>query len=88
MVFEVMKYNGLFVISSYIAAPHFALAVRDWLDTTFPECWLGRRGPHEWPARIPDLTPCDFFLWGWAKEEVYKVFPRLFKTLRIKLQKF
>ena len=28
---------------------------------------LGRRGPHEWPARSPDLTPCDFFLWGWAK---------------------
>ena len=24
--------------------------------------WLGRRGPHEWPARSPDLTPCDFFL--------------------------
>ena len=21
----------------------------------------------------PDLTPCDFFLWGWAKEEVYKI---------------
>ena len=20
--------------------------------------WLGRRGPHEWPARSPDLTPC------------------------------
>jgi len=33
---------------------------------------LGRQGPHEWPARSPDLTPCDFPLWGCAKEEVYR----------------
>ena len=34
--------------------------------------WLGRRGSLEWPARSPDLTPYDFFLWDWAKEEVYR----------------
>jgi len=39
---------------------------------TVKERALGRRGPHEWPARSPDLTPCDFSLWGWAKEEVYR----------------
>jgi len=39
---------------------------------TVKERALGRRGPHEWPATSPDLTPCDFFLWGWAKEEVYR----------------
>jgi hypothetical protein len=54
------------------APPHFALGVRDWLDRRFPGRWLGRCGPHEWPARSPDLTPCDLFLWGWAKEEVYR----------------
>ena len=21
----------------------------------------------EWPPRSPDLTPCDFFLWGYLK---------------------
>lgn len=57
------------------APPHFAIIVRDWLDEHFPGRWLGRRGPHEWPARSPDLTPCDFFLWGWAKEEVYRTRP-------------
>jgi hypothetical protein len=46
------------------APPHFALDVRDWLDRRFSGRWLCRRGPHEWPARSPDLTPCDFFLWG------------------------
>jgi hypothetical protein len=42
---------------------------------------LGRRGPHEWPARSPDLTPCDFFLWGWAKEEVYRTKPTTLNEL-------
>ena len=32
---------------------------------------MGCRGPYEWPARSPNLTPCDFFLWGWLKEQVY-----------------
>ena len=32
---------------------------------------MGRRGPYEWPARSPNLTPCDFFLWSWLKEQVY-----------------
>ena len=25
-----------------------------------------------WPPRSPDLTPLDFCLWGWLKDEVYK----------------
>lgn len=28
-------------------------------------------GVHEWTPHIPDLTPCGFFLWAWAKEQVY-----------------
>ncbi|KAL4118985.1 hypothetical protein QTP88_011863 [Uroleucon formosanum] len=26
---------------------------------------------HPWPPRSPDLTVCDFFLWGYVKEKVY-----------------
>ena len=29
---------------------------------------LGRQ--IQWPARPPDLTPCDFFLWGYLKSRV------------------
>ena len=29
----------------------------------------------EWPPRSPDLTPCDFFLWGHLKNEAYKTPP-------------
>jgi hypothetical protein len=24
-----------------------------------------------WPPRSPDATPCDFFLWGFVKDQVY-----------------
>jgi len=45
------------------APPHFALSLPALLDQKF----LGRRGPHEWPARCPDLTACDFFFVGLGK---------------------
>ena len=32
-------------------------------------------GEHSWPVRSPDLTSCDFFLWGWMKEEGYRRMP-------------
>jgi hypothetical protein len=38
---------------------------------------LGENLPHyhllpvEWPARSPDLTPINFFLWGYKKDQVY-----------------
>ena len=27
--------------------------------------------PRTWPARSPDLTPCDYFLWGYVKDKVF-----------------
>ena len=53
------------------APPHFARSVRDFLNTTFPDGWIGRRGPLPWAPRSPDLTPCDFFLWGYVKSKVF-----------------
>ena len=59
----------------------FAIVIRDWLNAQIPGKWMGRRGSHEWPAKIPDLTPCDFFLWGWLKEQVYSTKPRNLEEL-------
>ena len=28
--------------------------------------------PTLWPARSPDITPLDFFLWGYVKTNVFK----------------
>lgn len=57
------------------APPHYSLAVRNYLDDTFGRRWIGRAGPLAWPARSPDLTPCDFWLWGMVKERVYATRP-------------
>ena len=58
------------------APPHYATIVRDFLDSTFPQRWCGRGGGEgwrAWPPRSPDLTPLDFFLWGYVKALVYQV---------------
>lgn len=54
------------------APAHFQHQVRDYLDEQFPRRWIGRGGPVAWPARSPDLTPLDFFLWGEMKRLVYE----------------
>ena len=40
----------------------------------------------EWPARYPDLTPCDFFLWGFLKSRVYVNRPRTLQDLKTNIQ--
>jgi hypothetical protein len=32
---------------------------------------ISRFRDDEWPPRSPDLSACDFFLWGYLKEKVY-----------------
>ena len=34
--------------------------------------WIGRSGPVPWPARFPDLTPLDFYLWGRMESLIYE----------------
>ncbi|GBN27178.1 hypothetical protein AVEN_46569-1 [Araneus ventricosus] len=48
------------------APPHWGMIVRDFLDENFPDRWCGRSGPIPWPPRSPDITPLDFFLWGFS----------------------
>ncbi|KAJ9592346.1 hypothetical protein L9F63_001115 [Diploptera punctata] len=55
------------------APPHFARIVRDYLHEVFPGRWIGRGSVRMWAPRSPDLTPLDFFAWGFIKAEVYRV---------------
>lgn len=68
------------------APSHYSLVVREWLDQKFPDHWIGRRGPIEWPARSPDLTPPDFFLWGYLKNIVYMDKPSTLAELRSRIE--
>ena len=64
------------------APAHYLRGVRDWLNETFGTKWIGRGGPLEWPARSPDLTPIDFWLWGYLKEKVYAHNPKTVDQLQ------
>jgi hypothetical protein len=62
------------------APPHWARDVRAFLNEQFPMRWIGRDSPFiRWPPRSPDLTPMDFFTWGYMKERLYRgqAFPGL-----------
>ncbi|EZA51190.1 hypothetical protein X777_10260, partial [Ooceraea biroi] len=54
------------------APTHSSRNVWRFLDATYPNRWIGRGGPQHWPARSPDLTPLDFFLWGHLKNFIYR----------------
>ncbi|GFW86940.1 cytochrome P450 4V2 [Trichonephila clavipes] len=48
-----------------------ARATIDLLKGTFGGRLISRFGPVNWPPRSCDLTPLDYFLWGYAKSLVY-----------------
>ena len=52
------------------APAHRRIMVMEHLQQLFlvPIDSLGR--DHEWPPRSPDLTPLDFFVWGYLKSSV------------------
>ena len=68
------------------APAHYARDVRNLLDAVFVNRWIGRRGTIEWPARSPDLTPLDYFYWGYLKDRVYKTKPRNLVELRERIE--
>ncbi|XP_008181699.1 uncharacterized protein LOC103309014 [Acyrthosiphon pisum] len=62
-----------FILQQDGAPPHWSLEVRKFLNNQLPQKWIGRCSANDaafcpWP---PDLTICDFFLWGYIKSIVY-----------------
>ncbi|GFT93628.1 transposable element Tcb2 transposase [Trichonephila clavipes] len=53
------------------ATCHTACATIDLLKDTFGDHLISRFGPVNWPPRSCDLTPLDYFLWGYVKSLVY-----------------
>ncbi|GFU93057.1 DUF4817 domain-containing protein [Trichonephila clavipes] len=53
------------------ATCHTARATIDLLKDTFGDRLISRFGPVNWPPRSCDLTPPDYFLWGYVKSLVY-----------------
>ncbi len=38
-----------------------------------------------WPPRSPDLSPLDYFLWGYLKDQVYSPEPATFEDLKVNI---
>ncbi|GFX00362.1 uncharacterized protein TNCV_1273561 [Trichonephila clavipes] len=53
------------------ATCHTARATIDLLKDTFGDRLISHFGPVNWPPRSCDLTPLDYFLWGYIKSLVY-----------------
>ncbi|GFY04106.1 hypothetical protein TNCV_1198841 [Trichonephila clavipes] len=77
-------YGEVFCAVFFVAAPlqelwfqqdgatcHTARATVDLLKDTFGDRLISRFGPVNWPPRSCDLTPLDYFLWGYVKSLVY-----------------
>lgn len=54
------------------AGPHRAREVLRRLLELFGDRLIALGANIPWPPRSPDLTPCDFFLWGYLKQMVYR----------------
>ncbi|KYN28572.1 hypothetical protein ALC57_02013 [Trachymyrmex cornetzi] len=66
---------------------HSSLLARTILNQRFPNRWIGIHSTlQEWPPRSPDLTPMDFFVWGYIRDQVYDSLPRNRNDLIQKIQ--
>jgi hypothetical protein len=74
---QIQEYSNDFLFQQGGAPPHFHNDVREYLNIELPRRWIGRAGERDecfiCPPRLPDLTPSDFFLWGYIsiKDHVY-----------------
>ncbi|UYV65592.1 hypothetical protein LAZ67_3004791 [Cordylochernes scorpioides] len=55
-------------------------------DTFGADRVISRHFIHQWPPRSPDLTPCDFWLWGYIKSRVYRCRPTTLAMLKASIR--
>ena len=68
------------------APAHRMIIIRNKLQELFGHRVIRLGFDVEWPPRSPDLTPCDFFLWGHLKNQVYKTPPPSLEILRHRIE--
>ena len=64
------------------ATAHTARASMTAVRAAFPNHVISRFGDLPWPPRSPDLSMCDFYLWGFLKLRVYAAKPRTLEELK------
>ena len=64
----------------FSSLPHTANAILDLLQQRFGDGVISRKTDYQWAAHSPDLNPFDFFLWGYANDDVKLAAQELFKS--------
>ena len=70
------------------ATPHTAVETRKLLSEKFEDRLISLKASHIWAPHSPDLSPLDFFLWGYAKDNVYKNKPTSISELKQEITTF
>ena len=70
------------------AAPHAANDTVKLLREKIEERIISRRTENPWAPHSPDLNPLDFFLWGYAKDNVFKSTPKNLEDLKASITSF
>lgn len=66
------------------ATPHTANLVQNWMREKMGKKFMDKS---KWPPRSPDLNPCDYFLWGYLKQEVYNPLPKNLEELKVNIER-
>ena len=64
------------------ATPHTSNESLEWLRHRFSDRLISRRCDPEWSPHSPDLSPPDFYLWGYLKDRVYGNNPQTIPDLK------
>ena len=62
-------YNCIYSI--WYLSHRYCYLLLSWKSWNRFECAVGGVRHPQHPPRSPDATPCDFFLWGYVKDQVY-----------------
>lgn len=90
---EIEEYLEQLPVNSYMnliwqqdgAPPHNIQPVNDFLNNRYL-FWIGRQGSLRWPPNSPDISPLDFFLWGYLKNKIYYNRPRTIQILEERIR--
>ena len=68
------------------APVHRLVQVRDRLNEVFRNNRvIGLQHNVEWPPRSLNITPCDFFMWGYLKSKVFSTPPQNITVLHLRI---
>ena len=70
------------------ATPHTANISMNWVKTKFENRLIASKSEIEWSPHSPDLSPLDYWFWGYAIDNVYANRPATLEALNASVSAF